>query len=60
MDYSAEILPERVAEAMRRNKITQAQQGAVSKNAAIVAVVVAAAGLVLTITQLIPWGHGGL
>ena len=25
MDYSAEILPERVAEAMRRNKITQAQ-----------------------------------
>ena len=40
----------------RIEDLEQAQQGAVSKNAAIVAVVLAAGGFILTLARMIPWG----
>lgn len=41
----------------RIEDLEHAQQGAVSKNTAIIACVLAAAGLVIGIAQQIPWAH---
>jgi hypothetical protein len=40
----------------RIEDLEQAQQGAVSKNTAIIACVLAAGGLILSIAQKVPWG----